>query len=189
MKNNIALDIDGTCADVMEYVYKRIQSQMGIDVSNTEKFYLWEQFPVLTQKYVWDFVKESYVNWIHTPIYPGVESFIKRVYSISGDYIQFVTGREDIWSFETNSLVKRFCKGVPYQIAFVNGGDSSKVLFVKDRYKYFYEDRRKTALELAIAGIKVIVPYRSYNLGMNNKNISYLDGAMDLMVNIHKYIS
>ena len=76
------------------------------------------------------------------------------------DSIYFVTQRPKKYASETFQLIQRFCP-YPFKVAMCDSSDD-KYKYLTD-YKYFVEDRRRTALQLAQESITVYVPPRSWN--------------------------
>ena len=161
-KLNIAFDLDEVLVDVMSH-FKRIAKIHGYDTKTPIRYGLANnpQFSTPTMSkttvdYIWSQVYEAY--WMIKP-YEAVPELLETLHKKSGDPIKIITNRPVYAASPTYYLMDTFCK-VPYEIAFTNGW--SKLTYLNG-IKFFVEDRRKIALELAENDKTVFMPKKSWN--------------------------
>jgi hypothetical protein len=185
MRLDIAFDIDGCFVDIMSLLNDRL-AKCGISILDNGKFEI-ECDPPQTVDQLWNYFVESYAHYEKVPIYPGARDLCDILFGMSRCPIQFVTGRPSYAATHTHLLIERFCK-VPYTISFTGHHDHSKLDYLNG-YKFFVEDRRKTAREIAMTGRTVYVPNRPWNQMEYMPGIVRIDGIHDLIENAGDFIS
>lgn len=156
---NIAFDLDGTCIDLHSQFSKILLNWTGIDVRQASQFHIDREFNI-SKTLLWAAIRESYRAWEEIEIFPGVEDLMKLLYDMTGDPIYFVTARPKKYASETFQLIERFCPH-PFKVSMCEQGDE-KLKYLKN-YMFYVEDRRKTAIDLAVQGKVVYMPKRAYN--------------------------
>lgn len=163
MIQNLKFDLDGCLVDWAGY-FKKLMKAKKYTLVETGKFH-WDIYNSLgmslfqseMKKLVYDSFKDI---WEVKPM-PDAQNFINYYHELTKQPIDIITHRPISHATETHAVFARLFPGIPNKITFVD--DSSKKAYYMGNYSTFYEDRRKTAIEMAHAGINVIIPKRDYN--------------------------
>ncbi len=110
--------------------------------------------------------------------FPYASELLKLVYEVTDDVVTIVTARPKVFASETFLLVDRICP-VPFRISMVES-HTEKINHLR-KFDTFVEDRRKTALMLADAGMTVYLLNRPYNLCPDHSNINKIDHLGELL--------
>ena len=159
----IASDMDGVLVDTIEHLM-RIGAGHGYSIEYADHYTLnvskagepvdyWD--PAVTKLF-----NETFMDYEETAILPGAEEFIHRMYELTGQPFLIVTARPISHATETHKLIKRFAKKTPYVVAFADGCVKHRYL---SGYKFFIEDRRRTAIDLVNMGKIVFLINTVYN--------------------------
>jgi len=160
---NIKFDLDGCLIDWSSY-FRALMNNMGFTVRDTGGFY-WDLYNEKGQKLSYEdasyfvYASMEHVEEFH-PM-PGARSFLTWFYEFTNRPVQVITHRPYQVAGYTHQVFERLFPGVPFTISFVLN-TSDKPLFMGDSI-IFYEDRRKTAVEMAELGFTVFMPMRDYN--------------------------
>jgi hypothetical protein len=193
---NIAFDLDSTLVDLMpmfeEIVFERygdtIKKYRGF-IIETEKNLPWSKLLPCFH--------ETYRRWEEVIIYPGVEQFLQELYCYtSHDPIRIITARPAyIAANDTYRLCERF--GVPFELIMTGNPETmtpgqpecNKFNYL-NRYRFFVDDRRKTAIDLSKRGKYVYMPKQTYNdlNGVEYPGLEPIDSVADLYDKIHWFI-
>ena len=133
--------------------------------------------------------QETYKRWDELIIYPGVPEFLRELYwSSDNDPIRIITARP---AYQCANDTYRLCErlGVPFELI-ITGNPATMLPGQPDidkfnylnRYKFFVDDRRKTAIELSQKGKYVYMPKQCYNNlnGVKYRNLEPIDSVTDL---------
>lgn len=169
MKNlNICIDIDGTITDA--YYWLNIMNKhfnKNITEKQITKYYIHEVMGIKQEEYE-KFYEQNKIE-IHSQqiIREDVQKVIKRLSLIHNIY--FVTAREKSLTMFTHSYLKK--NDIPYDDLFVLGShykvDKAKEL----KCNVFIEDNYDNAVQLSMAGYKVLLIDANYNRKPLNENI------------------
>ena len=181
LAGKIAFDIDGCFVDLM-YHLKVLLYENGIRLINNEKYDI-ETDPSITSDQLLEYLIDCYIAYDKTPIYPGAEELCYELFYISKCPIHFITARPSAAATHTHLLVERFCN-VPFTISF---SGNSKLNYLT-HHKFFVEDRRKTAREIAMAGKTVFMPDRPWNQMEYMPGIVRIGGIDELIPKLHTLI-
>ena len=183
----IAFDIDGVIVNTIEVFINELRRN-GINYIPTGEFQI-KTDPEISDDEIWKFFRQAYTKVDEFKFFDGALELMMKVHSLTRLPVLFVTARPIDMATEHYALMDRLMYRknehmIPYIIAFSSGPD--KKYYLND-YQYFVEDRRKTALDLAVhQGKDVFVPIREYNLIENPPNrIHYIDGLPELTENLH----
>jgi len=159
----IASDMDGVLVDTVGHL-KKVGAEHGYRIEYSDHYSLdiykdgekvdyWD--PDVT-----DLFNETFDRYDEIEIFPGAEEFIHKMYELTGQPFLIVTARPISHATETHKLIKRFAKKTPYVVAFADGCDKHRYL---SGYKFFIEDRRRTAIDLVNMGKIVFLIDTVYN--------------------------
>lgn len=157
---NIAFDLDGVFIDVGEVIKDLILKDGHKYIENDE--YQYETNPPMPDGYFWKIVKKAYKLYNKTPLFPYSRRIIKTLYALSADPITIITARPHWSANDTYKQMDLLFGDTPY-ILIMTGSSSDKLKYL-NRFEYFVEDRRKTAIEVASIGKLAIMPRRHYNV-------------------------
>jgi hypothetical protein len=108
------------------------------------------------------------------PIDDHVYEFLKAIYKDGEEPIRVITARPNgmLMHYCCSELLKGLFPDIAFSIDIVDSGaDKHKYMFGSD---IMFEDRRKTALDLASRGIIVFVRRANYNIFDDSKNIRHI---------------
>ena len=183
-RNNVAFDLDGTLIALTEVLFPILSAMVKKDVSkyykNRKSFDLEIPEIGLTTKVIERGLKISYRLHNYVAVYEGVYDLFFELYERTGDPIRIITARPVWCAGHTHKLVRRIMQDIPYILIF----SKKKEIYLKG-FKYFVDDRRKMALDLANKGFIVFVPCCNYNEGIDHPNVIYIDKFKELQ---EKYI-
>jgi len=95
--------------------------------------------------------------------YEGVEDMFSKLYDQTFEPITVVTSRSPSFASATTLALNRVFKNIPFVTGYTDGATK---LFHLRNFPVIVEDRRRTAIQLAMVGKIVLVPKRSYNWPM-----------------------
>lgn len=95
--------------------------------------------------------------------YEGMEKLFRKLYGSTFNPITVVTARAAMFASTTTLALQRAFRDVPFVTGYTSG---STKLFHLRNFPVVVEDRRRTAIQLAMVGKIVLVPKRSYNWPM-----------------------
>jgi len=184
----IAFDLDGTLINIMDPVERLLMEKYGAKIIHPDGFQLHTE-PFLEDDLIWDCIIEAYDYHDEIKIYPGAKEIITQLYNASdNDPVKIITARPLKRSANTTYkfISERLCD-LPYELVLVSDNDKLPYL---NRYTYFVEDRRKTAITLADAGKIVFLLRRPWNaLPAPHKNIIMIDKLEDLLPYVGFFIN
>lgn len=158
---NVAFDIDGVVAEFAKPFKKWAGKKYDLRFRETGNFHF-EIIPevpaLLIDKIVAEFIAKH--SRKITPRIDGL-ALVDYVWSKTSKPITFVTARDILTASATHYWIQVYFPAMDYVAIIVkNMGEKIKYL---DNFTSFVEDRRKTAIHLAMAGKKVFMPRRPYN--------------------------
>lgn len=178
----LGFDIDGTVFDVMtptvrllnEHLMENFQPEMIVQYSVPRSFGLSSHEAGVFRRILEVVLKSDTI----LP-YPGALRFIRDYDSkTENQQIVFITSRKPLVSYQTQQLLKNW---LPH-VEFVCYHAENKLAVVKDlKLDSFFEDRRRTALELAENGVWVQMPIRPWNKGVRHENIFKFPSWLELL--------
>ena len=169
MKNlNICIDIDGTITDA--YYWLNIMNKhfnKNITEKQITKYYIHEVMGIKQEEYE-KFYEQNKIE-IHSQqiIREDAQTVIKRLSLIHNIY--FVTAREKSLTMFTHSYLKK--NDIPYDDLFVLGSHYKVDKARELKCNVFIEDNYDNAVQLSIAGYKVLLIDANYNRKPLNENI------------------
>ena len=169
MKNlNICIDIDGTITDA--YYWLNIMNKhfnKNITEKQITKYYIHEVMGIKQEEYE-KFYEQNKIE-IHSQqiIREDVQKVIKRLSLIHNIY--FVTAREKSLTMFTHSYLKKH--DIPYDDLFVLGSHYKVDKARELKCNVFIEDNYDNAVQLSMAGYKVLLIDANYNRKPLNENI------------------
>lgn len=180
MRPNVAFDIDGVVANFADPFVKYAEERYGIKFLPSQKYH-WDTEPEITpmlfEKLIAWFIRD-HSNKIKTK--SDGENLVDYVWRNTKKPITFVTARHEMTVSATHHWLKHTFFGIDFVLITVDG-HSDKIRYLND-FDTFVEDRRRTVLELASLGKKVIMPVRHYNWPLRKQ--AYQEFGVDLMDNI-----
>jgi FMN phosphatase YigB (HAD superfamily) len=178
--SNVAFDLDGTLIKTMPVFERILWEKYQAKVPEVREFKIFTE-PDLPFEKIVECFNESFSYVDEFEIIPGAQELLQKVYSLTdNDPIRIVTARTFDAAADTYKLCERICQGIDWEVVIVkNSKDKWKHLH---NYKFFVDDRRKTALELASHDKLVLVPRKHYNQPIEeNENISVIDSLEVLL--------
>ncbi|HEY8804925.1 MAG TPA: hypothetical protein VIM42_07455 [Clostridium sp.] len=169
MKNlNICIDIDGTITDA--YYWLNITNKhfnKNITEQQVTKYYIHEVMGIKPEEYE-KFYEQNKIE-IHSEqkIREDAQMVIKRLSLLHNIY--FVTAREESLTMFTHSYLKK--NDIPYDDLFVLGSHYKVDKARELDCNVFIEDNYDNAVQLSIAGYKVLLMDTNYNQKPLNENI------------------
>jgi hypothetical protein len=136
---------------------------------------------------------ETYKRWQDIPIFDGVSEFLRELYwKGDNDPIRIITARPSHQcANDTYKLCERL--GVPFELIMTGNPNSMRPgqpdvdkFDYLHRYRFFVDDRRKTAIELSQKGKFIYMPKMPYNkLDKKYENIKEINSVADLYQKIY----
>ncbi len=182
----IAFDLDNTLINFsavfeeMLYLYHGIK----IKIDDTSQYELHKTVP-LPQEDIDELIRVSSLAISCFEPLPGVVDFLTGLYERTLEPVCIITARPHDLSEKTYDTVESFCP-VPYNLIFQGAYHKSVYL---TNYKFFVEDRRRTALQLVRQGINVFLINKGYNQCLGAHGLIRLEnGIEDLLPNIDSFV-
>lgn len=175
-QKRIAFDLDDVLVDFKTALDRNLFDRHGCHLAemNTYKFEIAGGSDAVNWP---DLIMDTLKGWIKIPIFWDVPKIMTAVYEITGEPIYIITSRPPGCEAETFMLI-RAALGVPFKVSFVPEG-GSKLSYLAG-YDVMVEDRRKTALELAAAGILVFLVDKPWNKSPGHPKIVRIPDIKDL---------
>lgn len=166
---DIAFDFDGVLADFFGDFYRELEKKCGIHIDplKVKSHDMRVYNKRIMQKDIEDVLKKCYKRTSTHIIAPGATELLSKLWCLTGDPIQVVTARPVSCYSYTHKLMEDICGSIPFVLIATNTG--SKIPYLRNK-KYFVEDRRKNALELARQGKFIYLLDKTYN----RENCSHL---------------
>lgn len=176
---NICFDIDNSCFHIQRQFLHHVNKlckeinpdHINIDELGQKRFDITKDFGI-SEDIVWNAAGFVYDEWENTPIMEGVKETLETLYLMTAQPITFITDRPKFGIQQTYSLLNKHFD-FPFIIIFPVVCGYRKVDYVRRNFTAIYEDRRKHALEMAHAGIKIFMkkyPYNAFD-GVYRKNL------------------
>ncbi|GAG35322.1 unnamed protein product, partial [marine sediment metagenome] len=156
----------------------------GFKLKRTTNFRL-ATTPSMTTDQIWKYIYLCYQNYKDTPIYNGACQLFELLHSKTQESIKFVTTRPINSAHHTHKLIRSICD-VPFQISFANE-PYSKINYLNG-IKYFVEDRRAIAKELAAHNKLVFLIDKKYNQMPEHSSISRIHGLSHLIEHVNEFV-
>jgi len=184
ISNNVVFDLDGVLVDflsVFKYFYESIyQKNFNIDLVNQHNI---GSLVTISPKQLFHLFDICFQNWKMFPIYPGATEILAKLYEKTNEPPVILTARKYNSATSTYKLVKRIAKNTPFQLIF-KSPNAHKADYIKNKYNYIVEDRRKTVLELYKRGFDPILVKKTYNKFNIHANIWRINGVHELIPKI-----
>jgi len=155
----IKYDLDGVLINIYA-VIRELLRNAGYEIRD-ETTWRFETVPSLSRNQIWAFIDRAYPLWNFTPIYPGVRRLMRTMWEHTANPIQIITARPVRAAEHTHRIVQKIMEGIPYTLALVGTG-ADKLNYLEPR-DILVEDRRKTVLHLARAGVRTYLIDKPYN--------------------------
>ena len=185
----IAFDLDGCLINLMAVFRRFLLEIHGVEIKSQKTFSLRSSTGLLS-KDIWHLIHLSYKEVKSTPIFPGATKLLTKLYEKTNEPPMILTARPFDSVDDTYAVVKKLMKKTPFQLI-LKHPKASKGQYLRG-YKFFLEDRRKTALELSDLGFTVPLIKKAYNHIPDidsYPNIYYVDGVHTLIPDIDNFIS
>lgn len=192
MKNKIkiAFDLDGCLIDIITPINKLLLEIHGLERKQHNEFFDMRASTGLSSKELWKVFRLAYKEIQDTPIFPGATELLAKLYEKTGEPPMILTSRPHDAANETYAIVKRLTKKTPFTLILKHPRiDKGRHL---NGYKFFVEDRRRTALELSKMGFSVLLIRTTYNHIPNIDdiwNVCYIEGVQALIPYVDFFIS
>jgi hypothetical protein len=187
LKQNVAFDLDGTLVDLMAIFEQELYEQYGVAIKRHNNFYIKTEPTQVKSTAIWKVFKATYKRYKDIPVLNGAQELLIKLYEMTGEPPTIVTARPHWAANDTYKLVDRFLD-VPYRLILSNGGGNK--LDYLHGIDNFVDDRRKIALELALADKYVYMPKHHYNdMNFEVDNIEYIEGVHELIPEIESLCS
>jgi phosphoglycolate phosphatase-like HAD superfamily hydrolase len=184
---DIAFDLDGVLVDIMHVIRKCIKEEHGAKVLPHDSWKILTE-PQISDHLIWNSIKSAYKRVDEVPFYKGAKEILLKLHELSdGDPVKIVTARPPkIAANDTYKLVGRLCD-FPYELAIVSSHNKLPYL---TRYKYFVEDRRRSALRFSKSKKMYLVdrPYNKIPNVPRRPNITRIRGVYDLIPIAERFI-
>ncbi len=187
-KIQIAFDLDGTLINIISRIEELILEIYGVTVCNNKQFKI-ETSTKLSKNEIWEIIEMVYQEVEVTPIYPGATELLTKLYEKTKEPPLILTARPFRAANDTYRVVQRVTKGIPFALI-LKHNKSHKADYLHG-YRFYVEDRRKTAFELSAMGFGIPLIRRSYNhIPEIHKypNICYIEGIHELISHINEFI-
>jgi hypothetical protein len=182
---NIAFDLDGVLVDIVTPIKEKCISILGSEMLDTNSYQI-QTNPPTSMTQIWKVFDAVFEDYKKIPILPGIENFIDLLFSMTNDPIRIVTSRPVRVATATHKLIQRFCK-VPY-VCIITGNSKEKYRYLNN-YSFFVEDRRATAIDLAIRGKHIFLIDQIYNRPCYGPRISRIASVEELIPMANHLIS
>jgi len=177
----IKFDLDGVLIDFV-HVLKFLLNRDGYETVDDTQFQFTTN-PHLSKSEMWEYVIKAYPLWDIFPIYPGVYTLLQKVWHNTATPINVITARPIESALYTHKLLNKVMGGIPHTVALVDDGNDK--LNYLDPDDILVEDRRKTALHLAKAGVRTYLIDKPYNQIPHEHRISEITRIPDIrMMNL-----
>lgn len=185
-KINVAFDLDGTLIWLMPVVERLLWQKYRVRVPEIRNFMI-ETEPEISFDVLMDTFCEAFHCIDEIEIFPGATELLRSLWEITDDPVRIITARPYSAATDTYNLVSKICPDFPFELILVEDSND-KILHLRN-YKYFVDDRRKTAKDLSDKGIFVFMPKRSYNQPYEpNMHIKVIEDIQELIPRIPKLI-
>ena len=192
---NIAFDLDSTLADIMPVYEEILFEQCGEKLCDIRKFQIKTENDLPWSELEKCF-KLTYQCWDRIEFYPGTKEFLRELYrAADSDPIRIITARPSyICANDTYKLCSRL--DIPYELIITGtpttnlpGQPEVNKFNYLNRYNFFVDDRRKTAIDLSSRGKYVFMPTMNYNILDNEyPNLEVINTVVDLTSRIKDFI-
>ncbi len=181
--NNAAFDLDGLLVDSMNLIVSGMKSA-GYQILLDEKrefHFKFKKGAEPPKDFLWDvFFYRLFTERFDEiePVDIAVGQFLRVLQMETGDPIRIITSRPKgaLMHFSTEMLLDRLFPEIDFSIEVV-GSWKEKIRYLYDK-RVFFEDRRKTSVDMARRGITVFMRNTNYNhIGAQHKHypVSSLD--------------
>lgn len=160
MRLNIGIDIDGTITDPYQWL-GLLNGYFGTNITKKDMVsYHVEDFSSITTEEFGDFMKECGDKMCSTAIPRDASSeLVNKLHK--NHNIHFITARESSSRESTEDWFRRY--NFPLANLHMLGNHNKLAIAKELKCDLFIEDRYETAIELALAGIKVLLLDCNYN--------------------------
>ena len=186
---NIAFDLDGCLVDIMPVVRLILKEKHGAEMLPIKKWRIYTD-PFLPDNMIWECIHESYERMDDIVLLPGAHDLLYKLHCLSDgdDPVKIITARPPKTAANcTYQFISEYLCDFPYELVITSTHSKRPYL---NRYKYYVDDKRTNAIELASEGIHVFMPKWDYNrLGVKDyPNVSVINGVKDLIPRAEEFI-
>ena len=187
MNLKIAFDMDGVLINLMPVIQKHLfimyQDAGTIIENGTHKI---KTSGNLSSNKVWKAIDRAYMDIDEIQPIHGASTLVAALHCFSESPVRVVTARPERSRLITESTLINKFPGVPFDLRM----NQNKLLELDD-IGYFVEDRRKTAIDLAVAGKIVFLLDKPYNQvpGKEHENIIRLYDLLHLSPHVTSFIN
>lgn len=154
---NIKFDLDGVLVDFLSHFTEFMEAR-GYKIGVQDKFHF-KITPHPGDK-MGRLIMKASSEWNEIDPMPHAQELVERLYVKAFCPIDIITARSPIIASSTQILVRKIFPDIPVRISYAS---SNGKFFYMDDANIFVEDRRKTAIGMAMLGYTVIMPDRTYN--------------------------
>ena len=166
---DVAFDLDGVLADMMPPLADNIEKMFGVSVDHSHPYYSIRTVPQVSRMAINEAVRVTCRQYKLMEPVNGASRLLGDLYERSKEPIMIVTARSTDLADFTHRLIRRLFR-VPYVL--VSTGDSTQKWRYLRRYRFFIEDRYKTAVDLAQRGHRVFLLDQPWNRrSLRQKNL------------------
>lgn len=183
---NIAFDLDGTLIDIIPTFKKVLWEKYKAKVPKYEGFKI-KTNPHLEYDKIKECFLEAFKRIDDIKIFPEAQEFLHKLYKLAdgNDPIRIVTARPLTSANDTYKICEKICKGIDFEVVIVEDSDN-KIKYL-NRYDYYVDDRRKTALHLTSFGKKVYMLKKEYNQPLPENHNVYQITSMKQLLPVAKF--
>lgn len=162
--NFLAFDLDGVLVDLDPQLdhFAALVGATRVPQDGYRSSFVYEDGIEMSYDDMWEYVFfEAFAAWEKTPIMAGASELVKEMHELSGKPVLVVTARPAWTAGLTQQLVTRVAGKVPFMVAYAGSGQE-KFKYL-DGMRYYVEDRRRTAIDLASRGFITFLVQTHYN--------------------------
>lgn len=192
-KTLIAFDLDGTLIDIMTPIKKLLLEIYKIELKDNDPKYVQFDLTIptgLSKNEVWEIIRLVYQEPKTISIYPGATELLTKLYEKTRESPLIITSRPFDAANDTYMVVERIMKKVPFTLILKH--DRCHKADYLQGYRFYVEDRRRTAIELSDMGFGVPLIRKNYNhipdIHDKYPNIYYISGIHELILHINEFI-
>lgn len=181
----LGFDIDGVTFDIMSPLMEMFGEKIGrkIPINDITQFAVEKSLNLTPhESALFSIVLDFFLsNGGNVRPYDGAILFMQSYFKRTNQTLVFITGRPSRHQQSTHDLVAKFLSpGTPFRIHHTHSTNKYAYV-VSEGIDIFVEDRRKTALDLANRGVKVLLMNRPWNRDIeHHSNINHVNNWFDV---------
>lgn len=172
----IAFDLDGVLVDLMPVIKDEIE-KAGDQILPGDQYHV-TTHNGMSNRVFWECVAKAYKRTKDICPCTGAQELLEVVHETTNRPIDIVTARPSWSATETYLSLEEIFK-VPLRVVFAKGGSKEKWHYLRG-YRFFVEDRRRTACELGSHGITTFLMDAPYNQMADPPNVARIYGLKQL---------